>query len=136
MKRLILILLCLLHFGCDENQNKITLENLEAMFQDVAENTDWNMKDPMLWGYFFTHHEPGLLETAKSELENKGYRFVGLFITEKEDENEPDLWWLHVEKEEVHTPMTLDRRNKEFYSLASKLGLQSYDGMDVGPIKD
>jgi hypothetical protein len=45
------------------------------------------------------------------------------------------LWWLYVEKEEVHTPQSLDKRNDEFSLLADKLGLDSYDGMDVGPIQ-
>jgi hypothetical protein len=35
---------------------------------------------------------------------------------------------------ERHTPETLDERNQEFYRLASRFNLDSYDGMDVGPI--
>jgi hypothetical protein len=35
---------------------------------------------------------------------------------------------------EVHNQVTLDRRNDEFYIFANEIGLDSYDGMDVGPI--
>lgn len=38
-----------------------------------------------------------------------------------------------TEREEHHTVDTLDRRNAELYLLADELGLESYDGMDVGP---
>ena len=89
----------------------------------------------MLWGYFFTHHEPKKLNEAKVILVKKGYRFVDIYTDEKQDKNSSELWWLHVEKEEVHTPQSLDSRNDELYLIANKLGLDSYDGMDVGPIQ-
>jgi hypothetical protein len=41
---------------------------------------------------------------------------------------------LHVEKVETHTVDSLDARNGELDALASKHDLQSYDGMDVGPV--
>lgn len=112
----------------------IELDQLEEMFANITENTEWNMSSNMLWGYFFTHHEPTKLEEAKIELTNKGYRFVKIFVSDKEDENEPDMFWLHIEKEEVHTPKSLDTQNNDFYTFAHNFGLDSYDGMDVGPI--
>jgi Regulator of ribonuclease activity B len=60
-------------------------------------------------------------------------RFVEIFLSDKEDPSEPDLWWLHVEKVEIHTPETLDRQNMSFYEFADDHDLTSYDGMDVGP---
>jgi hypothetical protein len=36
---------------------------------------------------------------------------------------------------EKHSPETLYDRNAEFYKLAEKFGLESYDGMDVGLIE-
>jgi hypothetical protein len=32
-----------------------------------------------------------------------------------------------------HTAESLNKRNHEFYELADKFHLESYDGMDVGP---
>ena len=90
----------------------------------------------MLWGYFFTHQEPKLLEKARDELVSKGYRFVDIYLSDRENENDPDMYWLHVEKIEIHTPESLDKRNDEFYIFADRLGLDSYDGMDVGPVTE
>lgn len=112
----------------------ITLEKLQEMFQSMSETPGWNLDTPLLWGYFFTNNEPDLLEKTKAILEEKGYRFVDIYLSDKENPSEPDLYWLHVEKEEIHTPESLDKRNDEFYLLAHKIGLKSYDGMDVGPV--
>jgi len=104
------------------------------MFANITERTDWDLTKTMLWGYFFTHHEPQLLEESKASLVYRGYRYVDVYLSDKEDELEPDLWWLHVEKEEVHTPQSLEKRNDELYRFAAECGLDSYDGMDVGPL--
>ncbi len=114
---------------------RIYLEQLEEMFTNISESTDWNVSDDLLWGYFFTHSETSKLEEAKELLVEKGYRFVDLYLSDKDDLSEPDMYWLHVEKEETHTPISLDKRNDEFCVFASELGLDSYDGMDVGPVR-
>ena len=112
----------------------ITLVALEEMFQNIQENTDWDTSKDMLWGYFFTHHEPSKLESAKELLISKGYDFVGIYIGDKNDAIDPDVYWLHVEKIETHTPKTLDARNDELYIYANDVGIDSYDGMDIGPV--
>ena len=61
-------------------------------------------------------------------------RFVDLYEPEL-DEGEEAYWFLHVEREEVHSPRSLHARNAEFYALAEAHDLLSYDGMDVGPIE-
>jgi hypothetical protein len=65
---------------------------------------------------------------AATELEAIGYRIVGIGAVENRG-----TYRLHVEKVETHTPASLHARNTELYSLASLLGIASYDGMDVGP---
>jgi hypothetical protein len=112
----------------------ITLDQLREMFANMGTKSKWDTSKPLLWGYFFTDSQPELLETAKNELVAKGYRFVDLYQSKPEGPGDV-LWWLHVEKEEVHTAKSLDKRNDEFYIFADQLGLGSYDGMDVGPIK-
>lgn len=125
-------------FGANKEKhvpNKvITLDQLEEMFASMQQNPGWDVNAPLLWGYFFTNNKPNLLETTKEILTEKGYRFVDIYLSEKENPSEADSFWLHVEQEEVHTPNSLDQRNDEFYMLAYQLGLKSYDGMDVGPI--
>ena len=112
----------------------ITLETLVEMFDNIREQSQWNISGDMLWGYFFTHENPQKLEEASKHLVGLGYRFVNIYLSDKDDPNEPDLYWLHVEKVETHTPESLDKRNDELYLIALKFGIDSYDGMDVGPV--
>jgi hypothetical protein len=113
----------------------ITLDALEEMFQNIQDSTDWNTSKDMLWGYFFTHREPSKLEAAKSNLISQGYNFVGIYLGEKEEPNDPDVYWLHIEKIETHSPKSLDQRNNEFYIYAHEMNIDSYDGMDIGPVE-
>lgn len=112
----------------------ITLDSLREMFANIAAETDWDMSQPMLWGHFFTHSSPEALEAAIPRLMEMGLDPVDIFIADKEDENEPDLFWLQVQEVRIHTPESLDQRNDEFYVFALREGLDSYDGMDVGPV--
>lgn len=112
----------------------IYLEQLNEMFANIAENTDWDTSGDMLWGYFFTHNEPTKLEKAKDILLSKGYSFVDIYLSDKDEQDEPDVFWLHIEKVETHSPNSLDERNNELYVFSNEFGLDSYDGMDIGPV--
>jgi hypothetical protein len=105
----------------------ISREQLKEMFEEIARSAGWDMSKPMLWGYFFTHTSRDELETAAAKLREDGYRVVEI----SEDDDEP-LFWLHVERVEAHSVDSLYERNESFYELAKELGLESYDGMDVG----
>lgn len=110
----------------------ITRDQLQEMFDSMSGR--WDVSRPLLWGYFFTNPSREPLEKAANTLENRGYRFVDIHLGDKDVSTDPDVWWLHVEKIEVHSVDSLDRRNQEFYRLVESLGLDSYDGMDVGPV--
>lgn len=112
----------------------ISLESLESMFNNIQKETEWDISKALLWGYFFTHNEPKKLEEASIILESRGYKIVDIYLSDKDEESEPNLFWLHVSKVEIHTPKTLDEQNNEFYIFAHDFGLDSYDGMDVGPV--
>lgn len=117
----------------NEIPNKsITLDQLKVMFKNMESDVD--VSKPLLWWYFFTNHDSKPLYEAKEKLIKKWYRFVDIYISNKQNENQPDLWWLHIEKEEIHSPESLDKRNDEFYIFANEMGLNSYDWMDVWPI--
>ena len=118
----------------DFRKNAIPLEMLVEMFQDAEDNDQWDMSGNMLWGYFFTHSESENLEQAAAELNARGYKVVDIYLSDKEDPKDPDMYWLHAEKVEMHTPETLDKRNEELSIFADEMGLDSYDGMDVGPV--
>ncbi len=114
--------------GFAQVQEQIPLAQLEQMFSNMRAKTKWNVDGPLLWGYFFFDPNPEKLKRANAELEALGYRTVDL---EKVDGGQ--IFRLHVERVEVHTPATLNSRNLQFYALAKKHGIESYDGMDVGP---
>jgi hypothetical protein len=65
----------------------------------------------------------------------QSYRVVG-FLEPTPDNDDQGLLYLHVEREELNTVESLDARNHELYQFAEEFGLESYDGMDVGPIDD
>ncbi|WP_349261232.1 ribonuclease E inhibitor RraB [Povalibacter sp.] len=101
------------------------------MFDSMRRDAPWNIDGPLLWGYFFINQTPEPLRKAGEQLEAIGYRVVD--ISERSDAAASARWRLHVEKIETHTVESLHVRNQELYALASKMGLNSYDGMDVGP---
>ncbi len=112
----------------------ISKAELEGMFENISANTDWDLKKPLLWGYFFTDKSKEKLKASSSLLEKEGYRFVGIYQAKDENDKVLDYWWLHVEKVEAHTTDSLHERNMHFYKFADQQGLESYDGMDVGPV--
>lgn len=111
----------------------IALEQLEEMFSNITENTDWDVDGPLLWGYFFTDESAEKLRGILPILEAQGYRYVDLYVPDL-DEGEKEYFFLHVEKEEAHSPQSLFERNQQLYAFADLHSLGSYDGMDVGPI--
>lgn len=114
----------------------ITLENIRQMFADITADTNWDMGQPLLWGHYFSHHNPTELEEAIPALMEMGLTPVDIFQAKKEDANEPDLFWLQMEEIRAHSPESLDKRNDEFYLFAAAQKLDAYDGMDVGPLPE
>ena len=115
----------------------ITIEQLEEMFTNMREHTDWDVDGELLWGYFFTDADPDKLEKAAEALDQMGYDVVEIF--QSEDDEDPSItdYVLHVERIEPHTPQSLFDRNKELIDFAMKHDLESFDGVDVGsPFED
>ena len=102
------------------------------MFDNIRSQTKWTIDGEMLWGYFFFDSHTDRLRAARLELEAQGYRFVS--VHEVDQGASKGMFVLHVEKIEMHTVDSLDRRNGELTALARRLGLAGYDGMDVGPV--
>src|SRR5262245_22939460 len=97
------------------------------MFSQMRAQTDWDVDGDMLWGYFFTDPDLSKLKQVASQLSTSGYSVVGTHQTDD------GTHVLHVEKVETHSPQSLHARNAQLYELADRFGLESYDGMDVGP---
>ncbi|HEX6124860.1 MAG TPA: ribonuclease E inhibitor RraB [Pyrinomonadaceae bacterium] len=111
------------------NINRISLESLEEMFANMKGKAPWYKDGDLLWGYFFTDPDPKKLERAAERLTMMGYRFGSIYPTD-----DGTTHFLHVDRVETHTPQTLHLRNAELYALADEFDLESYDGMDVGPV--
>lgn len=111
----------------------ITLEDIKAMFANVAEGAGWDLSQPMEWGYFFTDRKRAKLDGALKELQRQGFQYVDIFIPQL-DEGQEDYFFLHVMKVDIHTPESLFEQNARLYALAAAHQLDSYDGMDVGPL--
>ena len=114
----------------------ITKAQLDEMFESIREAGQWDMSKPLLWGYFFTDTDTKKLETLASTLVEMGYQLVDIFQERKENPSDPDKFFLHVEKTEIHDSTSLDKRNDSLFILAHEVGIESYDGMDVGPVEE
>ncbi len=112
----------------------ITRNQLTQMFESVGDGTDWDLSKQLAWGYFFTDRNKEALVNAAPILEKLGYRIVDIYLADKQSAEEADLWWLHIEKIETHSVDSLYDRNAEFYKFAQSNDIESYDGMDVGPV--
>ena len=114
--------------GHAQTQPQITLAQMEVMFRNMRVKTKWNVDGDLLWGYFFMDPQPDKLRRLADHLSRMGYGPVNLYPSPNGQTHV-----LHVKKLETHTPQSLHQRNMEFYRLADKFGIASYDGMDVGP---
>jgi hypothetical protein len=103
------------------------------MFDGIAKQGQWDMSKPMLWGYFFTHREPKQLQAIVAALQGLDYELVDILQSKKDDPAKPDLWWLHVQRVEIHSVESLFAHNEQLSEFAEENQLDSYDGMDVGP---
>jgi hypothetical protein len=133
MKRLFILLSTLVLMAMPVqaiDETTITRESLDELFESLRAKTKWNLNEPLLWGYFFTDHDPKKLARLKAHLERFGYRYVGIL---EPDEGEADrTHFLHVERVEHHTARSLHARNQQLSRLATEFGVEAYDGMDVG----
>lgn len=108
------------------------IADIKAMFANIRENTDWDLGGPLLWGYYFVHSTPDRLQPLAEALAAQGYTVVQQYEQEGEEGDAP-FHVLHVERVEIHDEASLDQRNQALAALASQMGVEDYDGMDVGP---
>jgi hypothetical protein len=109
----------------------IPRDKLDEMFALMREEAPFDVDGELLWGYFFTDADKKKLRPLLDELLASGYQEVGLYRTD-----DRQTYFLHVERVEKHTPISLDARNHELQQLAERHGIESYDGMDVGPVEE
>lgn len=95
----------------------------------MREKSSWNTSEDLLWGYFFTDRNPQKLEPLAAHLTKLGYSFVSIYETDDRSTH-----FLHVERVETHTPVSLYENTAQMNALAEQFGVDTYDGMDVGPV--
>lgn len=106
------------------------LENLKAIFNDMAKN-DWDTSKEMKWGYFFIDIYDDNLKEVYEYLKESHYILESLEDIDKQEH----IWRLNLSKIEVHTPESLNNRNEAMNRLAEHYCVESYDGWDVERIK-
>ena len=58
----------------------ITREQLVEMFDNMARETSWDLRKPLVWGYFFTHGSRPALEAVVPLLQALFLLFSGAVI--------------------------------------------------------
>ncbi len=105
-----------------------------ALFAQTADH-GVDTERELLWGYFFVDRDPETLRSAVPDLLQDGYRLVALFEADAAPDDGPaPTWVLHVERVERHDVDSLDARNQQLNRFATACGIETYDGMDVGPV--
>ena len=109
------------------------IERLEFSFGEM-QDAGWDPDGDLLWGYFFVDADVSKLKVLGEHLESLGYRFVDIGELENESKGPSGKYMLHVEREEIHRPDTLAKRNVALSQLASKYNVSAYDGWDAGQV--
>ena len=114
----------------------ITREALESFFEDTRQlredgKAKWDIDDVCRWSFFFVDADREKLLRAARELESQGYENHGLLDPSPDGE---EAEFLRVDRLERHTVDSLLARNDQLDAFAKQMGLQGYDGMDVGAV--
>ncbi|WP_108868797.1 ribonuclease E inhibitor RraB [Aquimarina aquimarini] len=112
----------------------IIRETIEDFFENVNNGDEFDTSSKLLWGFFFLDSDKKKLEKAAEKLVKEGYRYVNIFEAEKENDDDVQEYYLHIEKVEHHSVDTIDARNKELYLFVEQNNIDCYDGFDVGNI--
>ena len=117
----------------------ITQKMIEGLFERMRRlraggRVPWNIDDVCRWSYFFVDSSRDQLIASGKFMKGRGYEIVGLLEPGPEDKDQEPIY-LRVDRTEKHSVQTLLSRNEELYALADLLGLQGYDGMDVGAVE-
>jgi hypothetical protein len=113
------------------------LEGIEEIFA-LAENEDkWNLREEMLYSFYFVDKSIETLEKLGHKLEADGYDFIDIFeLGDEETDESTGEYLLHIDKIEIHTPESLAQRNVEFQKLGDEYEIASYDGWEFGEVGD
>ncbi len=114
----------------------ITIEILQNFFANTRQlssegRVQFDIDAQCRWSFFFVDTSKDVLTKLRLHLENIGYEFVG-FLEQSPDNDDQGTIYLRVDRIERHSVESLHKRNQGLYELATKFGVDDYDGMDVG----
>jgi len=115
----------------------ITREAIEDFFSSTRAlrqrgDAQFNVDDTCLWSFFFVDPSQAKLKPVAEHLNASGYKIWGYL--DPDADNEEPVYYLRADRLEKHTVSSLLNRNTELYAVASRFGVQDYDGMDVGAV--
>lgn len=116
----------------------ITLAQLEDFFTETrrtyeAGRSTWKIDEECRGSYFFVDGDRAKLLPIAEHLRFADYEFVGTLDPDESDEN--PVFYLRLDRIEIHSPESLHKRNQLLYDIAAQFGVLSYDGFDVGAIE-
>ena len=100
----------------------------QGVFDAIEHNSKWKMNSNMLYGYYFKNPHRFPLEALSFILRLGGHRVVDIHQSEKSH-----LYWLHVEKIEIHNLDTISIKDVRLQRMGNLFLQSDYDGWDVGP---
>ncbi|WP_395007474.1 ribonuclease E inhibitor RraB [Undibacterium sp.] len=106
-----------------------SIEEIAKSFEESGNFLDscWSLNRPRLWGYFFHSKSALQLTQLRTLLVRDGYGFVEL-------EQDVSDYYLHVEKEDVHSAASLHKQLEEFAVLVEQFEIDSI-GHNVASIR-
>jgi hypothetical protein len=92
----------------------------------------FDVDDICRWSFFFVDPSRSKLEPLAKHLAQLDYELKGFLGPDPDSDR--SVYFLRVDRVERHTVDSLAARNDQFYELASRFGVEDYDGMDVGGV--
>ena len=114
----------------------IEREQLEELLATMEKEAGWDLSTPKTWGFVFGDKDESKLVAAADELEGMEYDVIGIHEPDPEEDDDPDMLFLLVERVEQHDIDSLLKRTAELSEFASDAELFCFDGIDVGPGPD
>jgi len=106
----------------------VTEQSVKDLFKKM-QKAGWDMNNEHVWGYFFKDTSQNKLILLGKHLEDQGFKLIDI------NQSFPDeRYWLHIEKQQVHTVQSLNQLNNFFQHLCAENNVLAYDGMDISPV--
>ena len=119
------------------NDTESQIEGIKEIFAEAEREDNWNVREPMLYSFYFIDQDPERLEKLGDHLDAQGFDFVGIFeLGDEETEQSTGEYMLQIDQVGSYTPESLAQKNVDFTKLAEEFGIDSYEGWEFGELGD